>query len=114
MYSNLYLIAKLIFLFFVWIFITLFALFIFKSKNAYSLLKKTEALCVEKRKEFIYNYLPLVSGLAKKNESLKFFLNLKKSNIKDFVVSIFPMFLQVWVFYQWARNSFGLRNKVLR
>ncbi len=114
MHLDFYLIAKMVLLFCVWFFIVSFTVVILKSKNLYSRLKKTEVICINKRKELIYNFLPTVSDLAKKNETVKSLLNFKRSNTKEFLISVFPLLFQGWIFYQWIKSSFGLRNKVLR
>ena len=114
MQINLYFTAKLFLLFYIWGLITFFVLFILKSRKFYFDLKEFEKICVKRKREVIHHFLPLVFSLAKKNESLKTVLNLDKSNLKDFVLSVSPLFFQGLFFYQWFKTGFKLARKALR
>ncbi len=111
---DVYLIAKLVLLLYVWGLITLFTLVILRSRKFYFLLKEIETLCMKKRREFIYNYLPLISNLAKRNELIRKILNLNKINVRDLVISVFPLFFQIWIFNRWIKSGFELTKKALR
>ena len=106
--------AKLFLLFYIWGLIALFILVILKSRQFYFALKAFEKVCVHKKKEVTHNFLPLVLGLDKKNQSLKTVLNLNKSNFKDLFFLLFPMLFQGFLFYQWVRTGFKLTRNVLR
>ena len=114
MQINLYFIAKLFLLFYIWGLTTFFVLFILKSRKFYFDLKEFEKICIQRKREVVRNFLPLVFSLAKKNESLKTILNLNKNNLKDFVLSVFPLFFQSFIFYKWAKTGFNVTRKALR
>ena len=114
MQFNLYFIAKLILLFYVWAGIAFCILLILKSRKIYLDLQKAESLFLNKKREVTRNVLPLVFNLANKNELFKLVLNLDKHNLKDFFLSVFPLFFQGLFFYQWIKTGFNLTRKVLR
>ena len=114
MQINFYFISKLFLLFYVWILIAFCILFILNSRRICFNLKEFEKKCIQRKREVVHNFLPLVFNLAKKNESLKTVLNLNKYNLKDYFLSVFPLFFQGYIFYQWVRTSFNLTRRALR
>jgi len=109
MQFDFYFIAKSILLFYILGLIAFCVLFVLKSRKFYFNLKSFEKLCVYRKRDIVHNFLPMVLYLAKKNEFFKTVFNLDKHNLKDFFLSVFPLF-----FYQWIKTSFNLTKKVLR
>ena len=103
MQINFYFTANLLLLFYIWGLITFFVLFILKSRRTYFNLKELEKIFVHRQREW-----------AKKNESFKIALNLNRNNLKNLLLSVFPLFFQGYVFYQWVRTGFNLTRRVLR
>ena len=114
MQIDFYFLARLFLLFYLWIFIAICVFFIFQSRKIYFRLNEFEKLCVSRRREIIHNFLPVVFDLAKRNKSFKAVLNLNRRNVKDFVLSVFPLFFQSFLFYKWVKTGFNLTRKVLR
>ena len=99
--------AKLFLLFYVWSFIAISVFFILKSRKIYFDLKKFERICVQRKREVVRNFLPLVFNLAKKNESFKIIL-------KILSYQYFLIFFQSFIFYKWAKTGFNVTRRALR
>lgn len=89
MQIDFYFSAKLFLLFYIWSLITFCVLFILKSKKVYFNLKEFEKICVHGKKKVI-------------------------KNLKDFILSVFPLFFQGYVFCQWVKTGFNLTRKTLK
>ena len=99
---DLFFIAKLFLVFYLWVLIFLSALLLIKSRNIYLKLKNYEELFKSKKKEFIHNILPFMNDLLK---------NIKKATLKDFLFFTSPFLFKSYSYVQGLRLGISLIKK---
>ena len=106
-------IGKIFLLVLIWAWIVLSISFLFNTKKLYRKLKKINGFCKEKKREFIYNYAPVLASISQGSKNINTLLDIKKANIKDIIIFSIDLIATLNL-YRGMNIGLNLLNKFLK
>ena len=109
---DIFFIAKVILIAYLWVLITLCTLFILNSKKLYSNLKAYEDHFRKKKREVIHNFVPVMASISRQNRNFQSILEINKSTKKEVVSLLFPIVCNFFMLFQSTKLGIDLTKKL--